>query len=204
MVADVAPPAPARVPMLALAAVVALALAGLVAVALAGAGDSHAAARPDPFAWLNAGPEPASWKLAATSSGALLAYPPGWRAIQSDAGTASAAPDMPRGAFVGYLNATPKQGKETLANWSRFRVEHVADEGARDVRLGAAASGLHFRGGHGSCVIDSYSTDKARFREVACIVDGARATTVVVAAAPARTWHSAAPVLERAVSTFST
>ena len=106
--------------------------------------------------------------------------------------------------MAGYLNATPPGGDETLSNWSRFRVAHVAEEGARHVRLEAAAGGLHFRAGHGSCVIDSYTTSRAPFREIACIVAGARATTVVVAAAPTRTWPQQSAVLERAVASFTT
>ncbi|MEO9023688.1 MAG: hypothetical protein ABI339_01605 [Solirubrobacteraceae bacterium] len=133
-------------------------------------------------------------------SGARLAYPASWRAIQTDRGTVSAAPAWPGGSFAGYLNATPLGGDETLANWSRFRVTHVAEEGARRVRLEATATALRFRAGHGSCVIDSYSTTRARFGEIACIVAGARATTVVVAAVPAAAWARQSAVLERAVA----
>ena len=133
----------------------------------------------------------------------MLAYPGGWHSVAGDAGTATAAPTGPRGSFAGYLNATPQDGKETLANWSGFRVAHVADEGARHVRLNAAATGLHFRGGRGSCVTDSYSTEKARFREIACIVAGPQRTTVVVAAAPVSGWTRRALLLERALDGFS-
>jgi hypothetical protein len=51
-------------------------------------------------------------------------------------------------------------------------------------------------------VIDSYSTSKRRFREITCIVSGARGATVVVAAAPAADWAQKAAVLERAVASF--
>jgi hypothetical protein len=156
------------------------------------------------FSRLRLEPAPRGWKVARTPSGATFAYPPGWRQIETDPGTASAAPAGPHGSFVGYLNATPQSGDETLANWSRFRVAHVAGEGAHDVRLAAAATGLRFRTGHGSCVIDSYSTDRMRFREIACIVAGVRGTTVVVAAAPIEGWADQAPVLWRAVSSFET
>ncbi len=155
------------------------------------------------FGWLRPTAQPRGWNVAVTRSAAALAYPPGWREIQTDRGTVSAAPAEPRGVFAGYLNATPRGGEETLANWSRFRVAHVAAEGAHRVRLAAAATGLHFRSARGSCVIDSYSTPKTRFREIACIVAGARATTVVVAAAPAAQWAQRAPVLERAVASFA-
>jgi hypothetical protein len=190
------------------AAVVLVAI--LVAVAVAAAQRSSDPTRaadrspdvPTAFAWLHPSAAPASWRLASTPSRATLAYPPGWHTIQTDAGTVSAAPRGRRGVFSGYLNATPQGGPETLANWRHFRVVHVASEGAHDVRLAAAATGLHFRTGRGSCVIDSYSTDKARFREIACIVQGARSTAVVVAAAPAAGWARVAPSLERAVASF--
>jgi hypothetical protein len=156
------------------------------------------------FGWLRPAPVPGGWHVAVTRSGARLAYPASWREIETDPGTVSAAPAGPGGSFVGYLNATPLGGEETLANWSRFRVTHLAEEGARHVRLEAAASGVRFRAGHGSCVIDSYSTARARFREIACIVTGARATTVVVAAAPTRTWAQQSALLERALTGFTT
>lgn len=159
---------------------------------------------PTAFSWLQPAAAPAGWNVAMTPSGARLVYPPAWREIESDSGTVSAAPPGARGAFRGYLNATPLSGRETLANWNRFRVAHVADEGAHDVRLVAAATGLRFRTGHGSCVIDSYSTSKTRFREIACIVAGARETTVVVAAAPEDGWARQAAVLQRAVTSFAT
>ena len=72
------------------------------------------------------------------------------------------------------------------------------------MRLDAAATGLRFRAGHGSCVIDSYATSATRFREIACIVAGSRATTVVVATAPGAGWKRQGPVLERAVASFVT
>jgi hypothetical protein len=156
------------------------------------------------FAWLRPAPAPTGWHVGATRSGARLAYPASWRPVQTDRGTVSAAPAGPGGTFVGYLNATPVGGGETLSNWSRFRVAHLAEEGDHRVRLEAAATGLRFRAGHGSCVIDSYSTSRARFREIACIVAGARATTVVIAAAPASGFSQQAAVLKRAVSSFTT
>lgn len=173
-------------------------------VALAGGHPSPPAHAPQAFAWLRPAPVPSGWQMGVTRSGARLAYPANWRAIQTDRGTVSAAPARPGGSFAGYLNATPLGGDETLANWSRFRVTHVAEEGARRVRLEATATALRFRAGHGSCVIDSYSTIRARFREIACIVAGARATTVVVAAAPAAAWARQSAVLERAVAGFTT
>jgi len=111
----------------------------------------------------------------------------------------------PSGRIVGYLNATPRQGPESAANWSDFRVDHNREEGDRDVRLLAASAGLRFRSATGSCVIDSYLTTSGnRFREIACIVSGRSATTVIVGAAPPSHWAVEAPMLERAVSSFTT
>jgi hypothetical protein len=185
----------------ALAAVAAIAFA-LGVVVLVTARQLRPGPRASAFGWVHPATQPRDWKLAATRSGASLAYPPGWREIQTDPGTASAAPAGVHGVFTGYLNATPRSGEETLANWSRFRVAHVGAEGARSVRLEAAATGLHFRSAEGSCVIDSYSTSKARFREIACIIAGAHGTTVVVAAAPVAAWAQKVALLERAVASF--
>ena len=101
-----------------------------------------------------------------------------------------------------YLNATPKQGAETLANWSRFRPEHNRGEGNRHVRLEASADDLRFRSGRGSCVVDSYTTSKAAYREIACLVADPTASAVVVAAAQVGLWEDQAATLQRAVSSF--
>jgi hypothetical protein len=106
------------------------------------------------------------------------------------------------GRIEGYLNATPEQGAETLANWSRFRPEHNLDEGGRSVHVIASANQLSFRSGPGSCVIDEYTTSKATYREIACLVSGPRSSAVVVAAAPITLWGRQAARLERAVSSF--
>jgi hypothetical protein len=106
------------------------------------------------------------------------------------------------GRIDGYLNATPKQGAETLANWSRFRPEHNLGEGDRSVHVIASANQLSFRSGPGSCVIDDYTTSKATYREIACLVSGPRSSAVVVAAAPIALWDQRAATLERAISSF--
>ncbi|HXD56571.1 MAG TPA: hypothetical protein VN606_01555 [Thermoleophilaceae bacterium] len=192
----------------------ALALAGVAALLAAGCGASsgggttpttasHAAT--GPFAWLKASAPPSGWKIARLPSGkAALAYPPGWRAIESDPGTVSAALMGPHRRIRGYLNATPQGGRETLANWARFRPAHNHEEGDRAVQTLAAAAGLRFTQGTGSCVIDRYKTISDRYREIACIVRGTHATTVVVGAAEPSAWASLAPDLQRAVSSFST
>ena len=119
----------------------------------------------------------------------------------TDPGTASVAL-LGAGRIDAYLSATPKQGTETLANWSRFRPEHNRGEGNRNVHLIASTRNLSFRSGRGSCVIDEYTTSKGTYREIGCLVSGPRSTGVVVAAAPSALWDRQATTLERAVSSF--
>ena len=184
--------------------------AGLVVAALTltagvtGCGGGHASHRrvAGPFAWLRPTPPPTGWKVARIPGGSTLAYPPGWRAIKTDPGTASLALLGGGGRFDAYLNATPKQGPETLANWSRFRPDHNRGEGNRSVRVVASANDLSFRSGRSSCVIDTYTTSKDVYREIACLVAGPSASAVVVAAAPTSVWDDQAATLERAISSF--
>ncbi len=188
------------------AATVGLVAATLAAVvlivSLAGGGQSSHRRAAGPFAWLHPASPPTGWNLARTRSGGTLMYPPGWRPIKTDPGTASVALLGPRDRIDAYLNATPKQGAETLANWSRFRPGHNLREGDRSVRIIASSNDLTFRSGRGSCLIDDYTTSKATYREIACLVSGPRSSAVVVAAAPSALWNRQAATLERAVSSF--
>jgi len=178
--------------------------AGLVAsiIALAAAGGSSPRRASGPFDWLRPASPPGGWHVARTPDGAALAYPPGWTAIKTDPDTASVALRGNGGRIDGYLNVTPKQGAETLANWSRFRPQKNRAEGARNVRLLAATGAAHFRSARGSCVIDAYTTSLATYEEIACLVSGPGSSNVVVAAAPARLWQERSAALERAVSSF--
>jgi hypothetical protein len=158
------------------------------------------------FRWLQPQPPPRGWKLARLPSGAAsVAYPRTWRTIRTDPGTASVALIGHGHSIRGYLNLTPHQGTETLANWPTFRIQHVGEEEhSKDVRLIASAHGLRFRSGTGSCVIDSYPTSRTRYREIACLVAGTRTSSVVVGAAPARTWAQQAKTIERAIAATAT
>jgi hypothetical protein len=157
------------------------------------------------FRWLHPRPAPSSWKLARLPSGAAtFGYPGAWRPIQTDPGTASVALIGHGRGIRGYLNVTPQQGTETLANWPSFRIQHLGDDGTTDVRLIASARGLAFRSGRGSCVIDSYRTSRARYREIACLVAGDRTTSVVVGAAPSKIWPQQAGTIERAIASLRT
>jgi hypothetical protein len=181
----------------------AVACAGAVLlVALAGCGASSHGRASGPFAWLRPGSAPVGWKAAGIPGGARLAYPPGWAALKTDPGTASVALLGNRGRIDGYLNVTPRQGTETLADWTHFRPQHNKGEGDRDVRLIAATTTGRFRSGRGACVIDSYTTSKASYREIACLVSGPRSSAVVVATAPTALWDQHVATLQRAVSSF--
>ncbi len=189
---------------------IAAALGVLGAAAVAACGSSanqaaqSAAKSPGPLAGLRRATVPDAWGRAKLARGGpTLAYPPSWRRVKADPGAVSAALRSRRGRIIGYLNATPQQGDETLADWRTFRPAHNADEGDRNVKLRASATGLRLRGSRGSCVIDDYETSSGqRYRELACIVAGARSTTVVVGAAPPSRWNRSGPVLDRAIESF--
>ena len=186
----------------------AVALALLSAAALAACGSSELSGPPAPtdpaaFTWLRPAPPPSDWKVRQLPSGrASLAYPPGWRLTRTDPGTVTASLKR-NGKIAGYLNITPQGGDETLANWASFRPAHNREEGDSDLVALASAPGLRFRSGTGSCVKDSYATDAGhRYTEIACIVRGPSATTVIVGAAPPESWKVLSPTLERSISSF--
>jgi hypothetical protein len=106
------------------------------------------------------------------------------------------------GIYHGYLNVTPRQGDERLAGWASFRTRRNTQEGDRNVRVLAAAEGLHFEGAGGSCVIDDYLSrvGSHAYRELACIVAGTHATSVFIGATPVQDWTHVGPVIERAAS----
>jgi hypothetical protein len=153
------------------------------------------------FAWLSAAVPPSGWQSARIPSGAAFSYPPGWTRVHGDAGTASVALLNSNNQFLGYLNLTPRQGDETLGNWAHFRVAHNADEGDRAVTTQAATTNRGFRGGHISCVQDSYVTGTgARYVELACLLAGQKGNVVMVGAAPPQSWPNVAPLIKQAIS----
>jgi hypothetical protein len=167
-------------------------------------GSATAATRPTgAFAWLHPGPAPAGWRGTTTArSGATLFYPPGWKPISGDRGTATAALRDGSGLYAGYVNVTPRQGAEQPAGWARFRIGHIRDEGGTGVRELAAAKGLQFRNGIGSCVIDEYLSRVGShpYREIACIVSGQRNTGVFIGAALQHDWPTLGRTVEQAGS----
>ncbi|MGH3200168.1 MAG: hypothetical protein ACRDNT_30580, partial [Streptosporangiaceae bacterium] len=148
---------------------------------------------------------PAGWpSLALPGGAAVLSYPPALRRVTGDAGAVSVALRGPGGAWLEYLNATPRQGAETLRNWAAFRLGLLRADDASSARADAAAAGVAFRGGTGSCLIDDYVTRIGghHYQELACLVQGRAGASVIVAAAPAALWARALPTLERAVAAY--
>jgi hypothetical protein len=134
----------------------------------------------------------------------VLSYPPGLRPFAGDKDAVSAAKTGPGGTFQLYLNATPRQGSEWLAHWAAFRLHLLRSDDAASAQQVAAAQGIKFRGGTGSCVMDRYVTRIGghHFQEVACLVQGRTSASVIVAAAPAARWVTARPLLLRAVAAY--
>ena len=189
--------------------------AGMLAaasVAAAGCSSSPATGAPQasgasipPVRVLAAQHAPASWRKASLLSGrAVLAYPPAMHRVEGDRGTVSAALFNASGAYLMYINATPKQSSETLQNWPGFRIEHLKEESAVKARLIAESHGVRFLGGTGTCVVDAYITKvkSNHFTELACFVRGQTTSSVIIAAAPTASWASASPVLMRAVAAY--
>ena len=108
------------------------------------------------------------------------------------------------GRYLLYLNATPREGAENLGNWPQFRLHLLRYDDASSAHELAAAAGVRFRGGTGSCVLDSYISKIGahHYEELACFVQGKTSATVVVAAAPASRWAASAPLLDRAISAY--
>ncbi|WP_427132058.1 hypothetical protein [Pseudarthrobacter sp. S9] len=158
-----------------------------------------------PFAWFQAGPAPAGWRLMALPAGtAVLPIPPDASPVDGDPGSVSAEMTAANGALQIYLNATPKQGEESQANWPQFRLDHLTGENAASATLLSNRAGMPFRGGTGSCVADSYVTriDAHRYREIACLIAGTRGSSVLVVASPAESWDLYSPLLEQAVDSY--
>jgi hypothetical protein len=186
----------------ALALGIALVAAGAIAaviVAFAVPGGSQ-------FPQLTPRAAPAAWRQVMLPNGtAVLSYPPSLRPVHSDKGAASVARLSPSGTYVVYLNATPRQGDETLQNWATFRVNLLRADHAASAHEVSAAQGVRFRGGSGSCVIDDYVTriGAHHYEELACLAQGRTGTSVVVAAALASQWATAQPMLEQVVAAYA-
>jgi hypothetical protein len=159
-----------------------------------------------PLGWFSPAPAPAGWKhLALPAAHATVSYPPSLHSVTSDVASVSVARRDRNGNYLEYLNVTPQQGNERAASWPAFRIERLREESAIIIHESAQATGLAFRAGTGSCVVDDYVTriKHHHFREIACFVTGRHSGSVLVAAAPVSAWAAVAGELERAVDTFA-
>jgi hypothetical protein len=148
---------------------------------------------------------PAAWDSTALANGtAVLSYPPTMRLVGGDHGSVSAARFGSGGGYLLYLNATPRQGGETLSNWAAYRLRFLTTDDASHARLDGHATDVRFRGGTGSCVLDRYVTKVGahRYDELACLAQGRTGASVIVGAAPANDWSRAEPVLVQAISAY--
>jgi hypothetical protein len=181
-------------------------LASVAAVAVAAAGFALAGGSPGrAFPALVPAAAPAGWPHLTLPDGtAVLSYPPSLRPVSGDTDAASAAQVSPKGVFRLYLNATPRQGDEQPRGWAAFRLRLLTADDAASARELAAAQGVAFRGGTGSCVIDTYVTriGAHHYQEIACLVQGRASASVIIAAAPAATWAQASPLLLQAVAAY--
>ena len=181
----------------------AAAAAAAAAVAIAFTLPGHPPGRAFPS--LRPAAAPAGWRHATLPNGtAVLSYPPTLHRLAGDKDAVSAARLSPGGAFRLYLNATPRQGGESLRHWAAFRLRLLRSDDAASAHEDAAGQSVRFRGGTGSCVIDDYLTriGSHHYEEIACLVQGQTSASVVVAAAPAAAWTQARPLLFRAVAAY--
>ena len=185
--------------LLTVLAALAATAATVVAVALPGRSPGRA------FLPLVPAAAPAGWPHLTLPNGtAVLSYPPSLHPLAGDKDAVSVGRLGPGGAFQLYLNATPRQGDEQLRGWAAFRLRLLTADDAASTRELAAAEGLAFRGGTGSCVIDDYHTriGAHHYQEIACLVQDRASASVIVAAAPAATWAQASPLLLQAVAAY--
>ncbi len=149
-----------------------------------------APSRPAPdrgFPTLTPAPAPVTWRQLTLPDGtAVLSYPPSLQPIAGDSDAVSVARRSPAGAYLLYLNATPRQGTENSQNWAAARLQNLRAEHATSARQDAAASGVTFLGGTGSCVLDDYVTKTGahHYEELACLVQGHSGASVAAPAAP--------------------
>lgn len=184
----------------AIVAAAAVAIAAIVAFALPGRSPAPA------FPALTAAAAPAGWPHLTLPNGtAVLSYPPSLTPLHGDKVAVSVAQVSRSGVFQLYLNATPGEGTESQQHWAAFRLHLLRSDDAVSAREVAAAQGVRFRGGTGSCVIDRYVTKihANHFEELACLVQGRAGASVIVAAAPSAQWTQARPLLFRAVAAYA-
>lgn len=185
--------------------VLGIAAAIVAAGAIVAAVAAFAFAGGSPFPRLAPTAAPTTWQQVMLPNGsAVLSYPPSLHRVLSDRDAASVAQVSTAGAYLVYLNVTPRQGDETLTNWATFRVNLLREDDASSAHEISSARGVRFRGGNGSCVMDEYITriGAHHYDEIACLAQGRTGASVIVAAALASQWAAARPLLEQAVAAY--
>jgi hypothetical protein len=157
------------------------------------------------FGWLaSTSPPPTFRSLHVPSISGTLWVPPGFVPIEADRGALSVALFGSNGAYLGFLNATPRAEGEFLRGWAAVRLAHLQADDAASAHKDAAVESVRVRDAVRSCVTDDYVTTVGhhRFHEVACLVVTGSTGSVVVAAIPsgdpAHVWNQ----LERAVAAY--
>jgi hypothetical protein len=185
-----------------------------VVVAVAAGGLTYAASQASvprsrtplgPFAWLEQTSMPVGWtQLDGASPLGTVSVPPGFRTAAGDRGTLTAILVGPSGAYLGYLNATPRQGDERLHDWPQFRILHLRADHASSAGEDAAVLLVRTGSSLRSCVVDDYVTRVGghHFHEVACLVVRHSAGSVIVAATPSGDPAHAWAELQRAVAAY--
>jgi hypothetical protein len=190
--------------MVAMVAMLSFTSGSLASAAMVKPSGHHTANRAG-FSWFKPAPPPSGWRQLTLASGtAVLSYPPSLRPIKGDRGSVSAASVGRDGNVLVYVNATPQEGDERLAGWAESRLGHLMGDDASSVHEESEVQDLAFRRGRGSCVIDDYVTKVGHhpFHEIACLVEGVKGGSVVVAAAPVPTGKRVNATLERAISSY--
>jgi hypothetical protein len=148
-------------------------------------------------------PPPGWGRLTTPSGDAILAYPPYFRPVRSDAGSISAAAGANPHVYAGYLNVTPRQGPEQLHGFRAFRLNRLGDEDTAVHEIDAAET-VAFDGAVGSCVNDDYRTRVGdnHYEEFACLVAGRHSQYVIIASALFVDWNRFAPTFRTALASF--
>ena len=150
-------------------------------------------------------PPAAGWKsLTPPSHSSVLWYPPSMQPVKGDSFSVSAALKSSSGMFLVYLNGGPSQGNPTMSGWASFRLDHLREERNSAVHNDGFATGIAFRGGTGSCVVDDYLTRVGpnHYKEVDCLVHGKTTPSVIVAATLANVWPRYQGTIESALEAW--
>jgi len=159
---------------------------------------------PAAFSWFVPTAPPATWRsFTAVQGTVVVSDPPKLKPLGGTGGALSYAARGPKGAYFAFLNVTPQAGAENIGTWAAFRLAVLRRSAVR-IRQDASATNLPFSGGTGACVIDDYTTKSGAnpFHEIACFVEGPHTGSVIVVAAPPKSWPSYAAPLERVISTY--